>query len=54
MQLHVSAAQTSALRKKSKPPLSVSRKVLSVAGRVTADDPLFKAIRPRRRPPKQS
>ena len=50
----LSAAQVSALRKKSKPPLSVSRKVLSVAGRVTADDPLFKASRPRRRPPKQS
>ena len=45
----LSAAQASALRKKSKPPLSVSRK-----GRVTADDPLFKASRPRRRPPKQS
>ena len=45
----LSAAQASALRKKSKPPLSVSRKVLSVAGRVTADDPLFKAS-----PPKQS
>ena len=50
----LSAAQASALRKKSKPPLSVSCKVLSVAGRVTADDPLFKASRPRRRPPKQS
>ena len=50
----LSAAQVSALRKKIKPPLSVSRKVLSVAGRVTADDPLFKASRPRRRPPKQS
>ena len=50
----LSAAQVSALRKKSKPPLSVSRKVLSVAGHVTADDPLFKASRPRRCPPKQS
>ena len=50
----LSAAQVSALRKKSKPPLSVSRKVLSLAGRVTADDPLFKASRPRRRSPKQS
>ena len=49
----LSAAQVSALRKKSKPPLSVSRKVLSVAGRVTADDPLFKASHPQRRPPKQ-
>ena len=49
----LSAAQASALRKKSKPPLSVSRKVLSVAGRVTADDPLFKASHPQRRPPKQ-
>ena len=50
----LSAAQVPALRKKSKPPLTVSRKVLSVAGRVTADDSLFKAGRPRRRPPKQS
>ena len=50
----LSVAQVSALRKKSKPPLSVSRKVLSAAGRVTADDPLFKASHPRRRPPKQS
>ena len=49
----LSAAQVSALRKKSKPPLSVSRKVLYVAGRVTADDPLFKASHPQRRPPKQ-
>ena len=49
-----SAAQVPALRKKSKPPLNVSRKVLSVAGRVAADDSLFKANRPRRRPPKQS
>ena len=50
----LSVAQVSALRKKSKPPLSVSHKVPSAAGRVTADDPLFKASRPRRRPPKQS
>ena len=46
----LSAAQVPALRKKSKPPLTVSRK----AGRVTADDSLFKAGRPRRRSPKQS
>ena len=49
----LSAAQVPGLRKKSKPP-PVSRKVLSVAGRVAADDSLFKGGRPWRRPPKQS
>ena len=50
----LSAAQVPALHKKSKPPLTVSRKVLSVAGHVATDDSLFKGGRPRHRPPKQS
>lgn len=50
----LSTARGPAHRKKSKPPLTLSRKVPSVAGRATTDDSTFKAGRPRRRASKQS